>query len=49
MRIAIVEDDRIMSDQLKAYVLKYFEGREHLCRINQFDDGDDPGELWGRL
>lgn len=47
MRIAIVEDDRIMSDQLKAYVLKYFEGREHLCRINQFDDGDEILENYG--
>ena len=41
MRIAIVEDDLIMSETLKQYVLQYFEGREHQCRITQFSDGDE--------
>jgi len=41
MRIAIVEDDRLMSDQLRDYVLQYFQGREHLCRITRFSDGDE--------
>lgn len=41
MRIAIVEDDPLMSDQLRNYVLQYFEGREHLCLITQFSDGDE--------
>lgn len=41
MRIAIVEDDRIVSDQLRGYVLKYFAGREQQCRISQFYDGDE--------
>ena len=41
MRIAIVEDDRAVSDQLRNDVLQYFEGREHLCRITQFSDGDE--------
>lgn len=41
MRIAIVEDDRLVSDQLRSYVLQYFEGREHQCRITQFSDGDE--------
>ena len=41
MRIAIVEDDLLMSDQLRDYVLEYFAGREHLCRITQFSDGDE--------
>lgn len=41
MRIAIVEDDLLMSDQLRDYVLQYFAGREHLCRITQFSDGDE--------
>lgn len=41
MRIAIVEDDLHMSDQLREYVLQYFAGREHLCRITLFSDGDE--------
>jgi DNA-binding LytR/AlgR family response regulator len=41
MRIAIVEDDLLMSDQLRDYVLQYFAGREHLCQITQFSDGDE--------
>lgn len=41
MRIAIVEDDRLMSEQLKKYALQYFADREHLCRITQFSDGDE--------
>lgn len=41
MRIAIVEDDQLMSDQLRSYVLQYFAGREQLCRITQFSDGDE--------
>ena len=41
MRIAIVEDDPVMSEQLRSYVLQYFEGREVQCRITQFSDGDE--------
>ncbi len=41
MRIAIVEDDLPMSDQLREYVLQYFAGREHQCRITLFSDGDE--------
>lgn len=41
MRIAIVEDDLLMSNQLRDYVLQYFAGREQLCRITQFSDGDE--------
>lgn len=41
MRIALVEDDRVMSEELRLYILQYFEGREHQCRITQFFDGDE--------
>lgn len=41
MRIAIVEDDRLMCDQLRDYILRLYQGREHLCHITQFSDGDE--------
>ena len=41
MRIAIVEDDLSAQQQLKAYVLKYFEGREKEAELSFFNDGDE--------
>lgn len=41
MRIAIVEDDPAARQQLKTYVLKYFEGREKEVELSVFCDGDE--------
>ena len=41
MRIAIVEDDAAMCEQLREYVLQYFAGRERECWISQYADGDE--------
>ena len=41
MRIAIVEDDLAAQQQLKTYVLKYFEGREREAELSFFGDGDE--------
>ena len=41
MRIAIVEDDLAARQQLKTYVLKYFEGREKEVELSVFCDGDE--------
>lgn len=41
MRIAIVEDDKRTQEQLKRYVLQYFEGREKGVSVAVFSDGDE--------
>lgn len=41
MNIAIVEDDARLREEFRQYILKYFEGREQLCHIEMFADGDE--------
>ena len=41
MRLAIVEDDDKVRQQLQTYVLQYFQGRENDVDIRLFADGDE--------
>ena len=41
MRLAIVEDDDKVRQQLQTYVLQYFQGRENDVEIRLFADGDE--------
>lgn len=41
MKIAIVDDDAQLREEFRQYILKYFEGREQLCHIDMFADGDE--------
>lgn len=41
MRIAIVEDDLSVQEQLRRYIYKYFEERNAQCLISLFSDGDE--------
>ena len=41
MRLAIVEDDDKVRQQLQTYVLQYFQGRENDVDIHLFADGDE--------
>ncbi len=41
MRLAIVEDDDKVRQQLQTYVLQYFQGRENDVGIRLFADGDE--------
>ncbi|MBR2288868.1 MAG: response regulator transcription factor [Clostridia bacterium] len=41
MRIAVVEDDLQVQEQLKSYIMRFFEGRENQVRLTLFSDGDE--------
>ena len=41
LRIAIVEDDPQVQDQLQNYIRRYFDGRDGEFRITVFSDGDE--------
>ena len=41
IRIAIVEDDSQVQEQLRSYIRRYFDGREGDARITLFSDGDE--------
>ena len=41
MRLAIVEDDDKVRQQLQSYVMQYFQGRESDVSIRLFSDGDE--------